>query len=456
VEATLAVELRSYQKDAVVAFTKNDRFILADEPGLGKTFPAIHSAYHTAGLKPKLCVVPGYLMNQWKGAIHEYISDTEPVYVMQRRDDPIPKDFTGWVVISYHTLMDGGIKLHRELWTISFGVVIFDEAHRLRGRKSQWTKNAKKIKTDRIWMLTGTPLVNNPGDIWTLANLLKPADYRSYWKFVEEWCVLEYTPWTTIVKGIQPDKEAAFYNELKPLFLRRKIADYLPEIPDIISHFIRVDLSKSVMSAHKAALKEWRIANPDNSSLDIVATSGGALVIKLRHLTAGTLPDAPKAPEKIDTVLELIQDHEGQPHVVFTWFKNTAHAIQDKLASKNIPVYLITGDMTPGNREVLINEWKASDDGVIVATMGSMQEGVNLQKASNIIFAEHHYLPGTIEQAIARCRRYGQTEPVNVYHVMARGTVDDTVWRVMRGRHSNVTKALLEDLYMAALPRKED
>jgi DNA modification methylase len=112
--------------------------------------------------------------------------------------------------------------------------------------------------------------------------------------------------------------------------------------------------------------------------------------------------------------------------------------------------------MTPGNREVLIDEWKASDDGVIVATMGSMQEGVNLQKASNIIFAEHHYLPGTIEQAIARCRRYGQTEPVNVYHVMARGTVDDTVWRVMRGRHSNVTKALLEDLYMAALPRKED
>ena len=454
-EKILGIDLRTYQREAVVALSQKDRFILADEPGLGKTYPAIHAAYHATGNKPKLCVVPGYLMNQWKGAIHDYISTDEPVYVMQRRDDPIPKDFTGWVVISYHTLMDAAIKIHRELWSIPFGVVIFDEAHRLRGRKSQWTKNAKKIKTDRIWMLTGTPMVNNPGDIWTLANILKPADYRSYWKFVEEWCVLEYTPWTTIVKGVQPGKEDAFYQNISDMFLRRKIEDYLPEIPNVIPHFIGVDIAPAAFKAHKKALKDWYIENPDTNEMTI-ASSGGALVIKLRHLTAGTLPEAPKAPEKINTVVDIIEDHSDQSHVVFTWFKNTAQAVVDRLATaQDAPVYLITGDMPPAQREERIAQWKESDRGIIVATMASMQEGVNLQKAHSVIFVEHHYLPGTVEQAIARCRRFGQTQPVNVYHVMARGTVDESVWRVLYGRHSNVVKALLEDLVMTELPRKE-
>ena len=88
---------------------------------------------------------------------------------------------------------------------------------------------------------------------------------------------------------------------------------------------------------------------------------------------------------------------------------------------------------------------------IVIATMASMQEGVNLQEAKSVVFAEHHYLPSTIEQSMARVRRFGQTDPVNVYHVLAKGTVDASVWRVMLGRHSNVQKALLEDLIITEL-----
>lgn len=447
----MVITLRPYQDQAVEALLTHDRFILADEPGMGKTYPAIHAAAVVKGEKPVLVVVPGYLMYQWRDAIHAYCGPDELVYPMERKNPIIDAAFTGWVVISYHTLQNGGINAHPELCRIKFSAVIFDEAHRLRGRKSQWTRNAKRLRTDRIWMLTGTPLVNNPGDVWTLANLMFPRDYTSYWRFVETWCRLEYTAFTTIVHGIQPGKEDAFNDLLAPYFMRRKLVDHVHELPDRpIAQHIAVTLNSKALKAHRRALQDWYIENPD-THIVTVASSGGALVIKLRHLTAGTLVDGPEAEEKTDTVVSLIDDHADQSHVVFTWFKSTAQKIVDKLTQGGYQVFLITGDIPPTQRELLIANWKQSERGIIVATMASMQEGVNLQKSNSVIFAEHHYLPGTIEQAVARCHRYGQTRQVRVYHLIARGTVDESVWRVMTERHNNVTKALLEDMIMQQL-----
>ena len=444
------VALRSYQEDALGPLTSNPRFILGDEAGLGKTFPTIHAAQVVSPEKPKLIVVPAYLMYQWEGAIQRYLGETTPVYVMERKMPPVPDDFTGWVIISYHTLTNAGLVKHPELARVKWGVTVFDEAHRLRGRKNQWTKNAKKLRTDYLWMLTGTPLVNNPGDIWPILNLIKPKDYTSYWKFVGEWCLLEVTPWATKVGGIKPHMEDAFYAQLAPLMLRRKITDYLPEIPETIEHFIPVKLSDKVMKAHKTMIKDWVIENPD---LDVgtAIASGGALVTFLRKLTAGILPDAPVDTAKLDTVCDILADHTGSSHVVFAWFKDTAQALFTKIREQS-PTFLITGDVPAAERERRIREWQDTPNAVIVATLASMQEGVNLQKAESVIFAESYYLPAMIEQAIARVRRFGQTKPVNVYNVYAQHTIDESVWRIMHARHTNVQKALLEDLVLSNLP----
>lgn len=450
-EITTHIPLRRYQEAALGPLTGNPRFILGDDAGLGKTFPTIHAAKIVSPDKPKLIVVPAYLMYQWEGAIKAYLGEGEHTYVMERAFAPVPADYTGWVMISYHTLTNAGVKRHPELVRLRWGAVVFDEAHRLRGRKNQWTRNAKHLKTDYLWMLTGTPLVNNPGDIWPILNIMQPKDYTSYWRFVEEWCTLEYTPWATKVGGIKKGLEDAFYAQLQPLMLRRKIEDHLPEIPAKIEHFIPVKLSDKVLKAHRTMIKDWIIENPD---LDVGTTiaSGGALVTFLRKLTAGILPDAPVDTIKLDTVCDILSDHADASHVVFTWFKDTAHALRDKIIAAGQVPFLITGDVPAAERERRIRVWQETPNAVIVATMASMQEGVNLQKAESVIFAETYYLPAMVEQAIARVRRFGQTKPVNVYYVYAQHTVDETVWRIMHGRHTNVQKALLEDLVLTGLP----
>lgn len=469
-----AIQLRDYQIRARDFFLKQNG-ILADEPGLGKTFPAIASGQLASPDKRKLVIAPAYLLIQWEDAIRDYLGQDAPVLRLKAADPPVDPEFTGWVVTSYHTIESAHINppkraakegeaprrprvaKHPELLTLPWGVVIADEAHRFRGRNSNWTKNSQKLRADHVWELTGTPFVNNPGDVWPLLRLIDPKNHRSYWRFVDTWCVLERTPWATEIHGVKPGLEAQFHEMLDQYMLRRRIEDELPELPPAIPHMVPVELPPALKKAHDAAKKTWMIEHPDWEEGDsIAAGSGGALVIQLRKLTAGVLrfeeTDQVVGNPKIDTVKEILTDHPDQSVVIYAYYRDTAQAVANALAKAGWRVYVAHGGVDAETRAWRIENFKRDPAGVLVATMSSMQEGVNIQQARYVVFIEHDYLPSTLTQAIARVRRSGQTHPVNVYHVYAKGTVDESVWRVMHGRHVHVQRALLEDLLLDALP----
>lgn len=469
----MTITLRPYQREAVSFLLSKDRAILADEVGVGKTYPAISAALQVQDAStpwsPILVICPAYLMQQWKEAIQTYAPDDD-VLLLYRDTDVWEHSWNActWVVTSYHTLQDahphkvGGKKRpdgsispvkwttpsQPRLLTDRWNAVIFDEAHRLRGRSSLWTKHAYKLKADRIWMLTGTPLVNNPSDIWPLLRLCDPKTYTSYWDFVGTWCRIDQTPYGSEVGPVKPEAERSFHALLDNYLIRRRVEDVLPDLPPAIDHTVTVELPKSYKKAHDQAKHEWFIEHPDLDD-PIVVTSGGALVHKLRQLTAGTLSvngSTPKQNPKRDAVLDIIDDLSGEPVIAFCAYKATAKLIHDALAKRSRPVTLATGDHSPPVRAVAVERWKTQPDGILVATIPAMQEGANLQHARNIIFAEHSYLMTDIEQAIARARRFGQEFPVNVHHIMCKGTVDEAVWRVAQRRGKNNERALLADL----------
>jgi hypothetical protein len=427
------------------------------------SFPAVSAGNDIASNKRKLIIAPPYLLEQWGTVISAYSPDV-PWMIVARKDAPVPKEFTGWVIVNYHMFMNEGMKKHPELLTYAWGAVIADESHRLRGRKSQWTKNILKIKSDYFWMLTGTPIVNNPGDLWPLLRIIDRVKFSSYWKFVGTWCETETTPWTTIIKGVNPDLEVAFADMLNNYMLRRNYETVINEefnrtgvipawtdLPLETNHVF--DMPPSMRKAHDTAKKEWFIEHPDLDD-PVAISSGGALVAKLRQLTAGFVVEDGaivgelKENPKVSIISEYLDDHELEPAIVFTWFRGTCQMIARHLREKNDdrPVYEIRGGMATTERNRLVEEWKTRDNGIIVATLASLTEGVNLQHSSLLLFAEQDYLPSTIQQAIARARRAGQTSRVRVINVLAKDSIDTAVNKALAFRDTNIRRALLETL----------
>ncbi len=453
----MTVTLRPYQKDAVLWLSQHPRGILADSPGLGKSFPAVQAAKDQIWKDNQLIVVPAYLMEQWVGVVQQLYPTAHVRVIDRNTPHPKKREGLGWVILSYHTLMTAGIAKQPWLLKVAWDSIIIDEAQRARGRSSQWTKTLWKLapKARFIWMLTGTPIVNNPGDLWPLLKLCDPKRFRGYWPFVDEWCAVQQTPFAKEITGIKPRSEKAFNKMLSAYMLRRRKEDYLPELPPLTSRLIEVDLSPKLKKMHDTARKEWFIEHP-NLSDPVVMQSAGAMVSRLRMLTAGVIPDPDGQSvvivesAKIKVLTEILDDLPNEPVIVFCWHVATAEAVCQAVPdARRFPS--ITGKLPPVQRGKIIEEWKRSRNGVLVGSLSAMQEGMNLQHASQVVFVEHDYLPSSLEQAVARSLRFGQDRPVFVTHLVARGTIDASVFRTAHERHRHNLRALLEDVRGAVL-----
>jgi len=455
------ITLRSYQEVGVDWLRAHPRGILGDDVGLGKSFTALGAISETV---PTMIICPAYLQWQWidENLVPFYGEWIREHCVIVTGEVPTRAKLLApgklFYITGYHTFMDRMlVKLRKELLLRKWEQVILDEAHLLRGHGSQWTKNMWKMHFGTVEMLTGTPIVNNPGDLYPLLRLCDPKKFTSYWQFVEAWCVMSQTPWAIEVGPVRTELLPAWHKLLDQYMLRRMLRDYLPEIPKEIQHIIPVVLTPQQQRAHDRAKKTWIIDHPDARSA-VPAKSGGALVTKLRQLTSGfvthedgTIEHFGTSP-KIDVTINLIKDKPDEYNwIVFTWFRESAElvrkAVLDSTLGKDRDVYILHGDHAAEERAARVSKWKEKPNSILIATQASLQAGANLQNCWNVIFYEDDYLPATRIQALGRLVRSGQEERVQEYHIQARKTVDGSVWRTQQRRDSNNLKALIADLY---------
>jgi len=194
----------------------------------------------------------------------------------------------------------------------------------------------------------------------------------------------------------------------------------------------------SVKKTIQKARKEYVIEHPDLENTEFVS-GGGSLYAKLRQMA--TVPPTVAKP-KVDFVREFLDFHEG-PLVVYCWYKSSAKAVAEALVSTRLPVTVITGDLAPDKRTELVDKWKDQPAGILVATISSLKEGISLVHANNVIFLEHSELPADQEQCVARLKRRGQTELVQVHHVWARATPDIPIKKTLDNRGLGLGRALV-------------
>jgi SNF2 family DNA or RNA helicase len=427
---------------------------LFDAPGVGKTAPTIQAAHEkmVGTGNPCLVTAPAYLLPNWAHEIERFAPGSR-VELANGSGPEIRKTALGssadFILTSYNNWSakaKSGKWTYEQLHHRQWSSVVFDEGHKLRGRSSQCTKhvydlrkaNATNSRTP-IWILTGTPIVNNPGDLYPLFHLWNGRTYRSYWRFVQDWCVITETPWKTEVGQLRKGLDDEWQELVGQFSLRRTLHD-VPKLRSLeeLHRDYFVDMPPSVKKTIQKARKEYVIEHPDLENAEFVS-GGGSLYAKLRQMA--TMPPT-KAKPKVDFVREFLDFHTG-PLVVYCWYKSSARGVAEELVGAGHEVTLITGDIATDRRTELVDKWSSQPAGILVATISSLKEGISLIHANHVLFLEHSELPADQEQCVARLKRRGQTELVQVHHLWARATPDIPIKKSLDNRGQGLRRALV-------------
>ena len=430
-----------HQREGLEYGLQNDRWLLGDEQGLGKTKQVIDIAVAKKllnGYKHCLiiCGVNGLKWN-WMNEIKTH--SNEAGYILGQRKNGIGSNAMKYedacrleeieeyfIITNIESFRDENITaaLAKACDTGVIGMVAFDECHKAKNPSSAQGKGVLKIKADTMIAMTGTPLMNQPFDLYII---LKWLGYEShaFSAFKKHYGVYGgYGGYQVIgYKNLSELQE-----ELDKVMLRRRKKDVL-DLPDKIYVDEYVEMTPKQAQIYKEVTMEIKanideIKMPDNPLSEL---------IRMRQATGytGILSSKVKESAKLDRMEELVDEAvaNGQKVVIFSNWTQITDAICDRM---KYGYGIITGDTPDAKRQQIVNAFQNNDDmKVIVGTIGAMGTGLTLTAGTVEIFMDEPWNRANKEQAEDRCHRVGTTQNVTIYNLMCKGTIDERIHEIV-------------------------
>ena len=457
------LELMHHQASLLAAAAGGHRtFLLADEPGLGKTAQALLAA-QAANAYPLLCVVPSVVKTNWAREAARW-TPSRSVTVIQGSGETI-NGFADIVVVNYEVLDRhvGWIATHR------FGGMVVDEAHFIKNKKSQRSQHVleiadhirQRVARPLMMALTGTPLIN---DI---------DDFRAIWQFlgwIGEKSVgpmlmasLEETGLTPLDRGFHP---AARQAVIDLGIVRRRKVDVADEIPARRIADLPVELDAAAARSIREAERELalRLVQRYDGAVAARAERSGVTVEGIDHelvrRVAGWERSDPAQPSSGENVFAMVRriglakaalaaDYAAQlarnagKVVFFAKHIDVMDTASQLLESRGIRYASVRGDQTPAVRQRNIDAFvKDPDVAIAVCSLTAAGVGLNLQVASNVVLAELSWTDAEQTQAIDRVHRIGQTEPVTAWRIIAAQTFDAKIAELIDSKAGLAARAL--------------
>ncbi len=300
-----------------------------------------------------------------------------------------------------------------------------DEAHRLANPKALMSRAAKKVPSTYRLALSGSIIQNNLAEIFSPLQWLFPDTYKSAWR---DWNdrFLDYVEggYGKICLGVKPHMVEAMRTELGGIMCYRRKQDEL-DLPACVEQDLRVELSAKQRKAYNE-LVETCIATLDDDT-KIKADSGAPMMNKLRQVATGLglVSDELTDSTKLDLAVDLIMDAADDDFVVFSWYKAPVNELAQRLEAKGVGCFVVTGDTPHSERAESFARFQAGEGRVVIGTLATMGESVNLQRANNVIFLDRSFNPALNGQARDRVDRQGQTRTTLITHIIAKDTVDE-------------------------------
>ena len=420
--------LRPYQLRGFMWMQALDRLnmggILADDMGLGKTLQVISLllwAKRKGGTGPSIVVAPTSLVYNWMAELRRFAPEMTVVAsegsqsaraqtIARLADENCDID----VYLTSYPLIRRDIG---QLQNISFRFAILDEAQYIKNAMSVGAGAVKQLKAKTRFALTGTPMENHPGELWSIFDFVLPGYLLSFAQFMHRF-------------GLGEESDV-LRRRIRPFLLRRLKGDVLKELPEKNEIEMIADMTEEQRRVYQASLLRLRpqvdTLLAGRNRIEVLAA-----ITELRQICGHpslVLPSYAASSGKMDMLLDILPGslEAGHRALIFSQFTRMLRILQRRLEAEGIECMYLDGETPPKRRIELVDQFNGGKGQVFLISLKAGGSGLNLVGADTVIHFDPWWNPAAEDQATDRAHRIGQKHTVNVIRMITRGSIEEQV-----------------------------
>ena len=424
----------NHQKEAIQKLVENKKFILADDMGLGKTTSTIIAALET-GAKKVLIICPATLKINWKREIENYSDKT--IFIAEGKNFSTDADF---VITNYDIIKnfhDPKKKDESQVLTANFDLVIVDEAHYIKNATAQRTKLINDIvkKTERLWLLTGTPMTSRPMDYFNLLSLVDSPVAKNWMAYAIRYCAgYQFNVGGRKVWNVTG---ASNLEELRDRTLGltlRRLKENVLDLPDKIITPVYLRLKSKQYEEVMGEYYDWYDKNPEESKSLTVQFSK---LTKVRQIIAD---------EKIAQTIEIAENiiEQDKKVIIFCNFTDSLNKITEHFGKSAVK---LDGSMSKPERQHSVDQFQENPKvKVFVGNIKAAGVGITLTAAEAVIMNDLSFLPSDHAQSEDRAYRYGQKNNVLVYYPIFENTIEGVIYDILNNKKQVIATVMGDNM----------
>lgn len=404
------------------------RTLLADDPGLGKSLQALLYAYRFNKF-PVIIICPACVKYHWEAEALKHCGMRAQVLEttkVPRKGFLRPEKIT---ICNY----DIAHAWRFYLRSIKAALVIVDEGQFIKSPGARRTKAVKFIAagSKRVLILTGTPILNRPAELFTQVNLLWPLQFPHRQAYLFRYCGPKRRPWAWEFKGATHTEE--LHQKLKACgMIRRRKSKVMKDLPPKIVSVIPLQIAgKQAYEKAEDAFRQWLRENIPRMRKD--------RDVRAQYLTRYGYMKRYAASIKMKSVCEWVDNflaNTDEKLILFAIHRKVIRELRDRYSRVSV---VVDGSITGKRRQVAFKQFtKSKQTRLLIGNIQAAGTGWNGTAASTVAFAELAWTPGEHIQAGDRPHRIGQKSTVMIYYLVARGTIEEKLCALLQEKQQTV------------------
>lgn len=415
----LKKELFPYQNQGVSFLeAKNGRALIGDEMGLGKTIQAIGWLQLHPEIRPAVIVCPASVKLNWYREILSWM----PVY---KKDVQVLSGTNPYILYAPLLIINYDILSFWLPFLIEYDpqIIIADEIQYVKNSKAKRTKALRKLtKRSRHFIATsGTPIINKPIEFYNAIQMINADLFPNWMDYTRRYCDGHNDGFGWNVDGASNTEE--LHDILADsIMIRRLKSEVLTDLPDKIRSFFPIEMHIDFEPNYWEAENNFLQYMEKNYGTEVAErVSNAQTLVQVEILKQAAV--SAKLPNAISWIRDFIDT--GEKLVVFA----THRFVIDELMKEFGKVAVkIDGRTTPRERQAVVDSFQNDTASrLFIGNVKAAGVGITLTASSNVAFLELPWTPGELVQAEDRCHRIGQKDTVNIYYLLAEGTIEERI-----------------------------